>query len=300
LTPSDLILIAVAFVFGANNMGVIRSSFRNVSGRAAAAYTGVGVLAFCAGYLVEGFKVKSTLTTGLAAASPSTLAAPLAVLLVMVAFTSFRLPASLSNVLLGATVGVALATGTEVKTGALVSVLGAWLISPLSASLVALALHRGALSMETHRPLTWISRWSRNVGLLAVALASYTLGANNLGALLGYSSGTTATLAVLAAAIAGGVLFGRSVAWLLGWRMAVLSPSAYLSALLGASATLWIYTQVGIPTSLTQAIVGAMMVLSLDRKPTMINPKVVFEVLGSWPLLLVSATIVAYVTAIVV
>jgi phosphate/sulfate permease len=84
---------------------------------------------------------------------------------------------------------------------------------------------------------------------------------------------------------------------MVGWRMAVLSPSGYLSALLGASATLWVYTQLGIPTSVTQAIVGAMVVLSISRKPSIVDSRVVFEVLGSWPLLLASSTVVAFVAS---
>jgi phosphate/sulfate permease len=129
---------------------------------------------------------------------------------------------------------------------------------------------------------------------VAVFLTGYTLGANNLGALLGFSSGPVLSILVVAAAIFGGLLFSKSVAWLLGWRMAVLSPPAYLSALLGASATLWIYTQLGIPSSLTQAIVGAMLVLSIDRKPSIVNLRVVYEIIGSWVFVLLSSLVVAF------
>jgi phosphate/sulfate permease len=101
------------------------------------------------------------------------------------------------------------------------------------------------------------------------------------------------------AAIAGGLLFSSSVAWLLGWKMAVLSPSAYLSALLGASITLWIYTQIGIPSSITQAIVGAMVILSIDRKPSIINLRVVYEVIGSWVFLMLSSLCVAFLLGLI-
>ena len=298
MTPSDYLLMSTAFVFGANNIGVVRSAFRQVSGRVALGYTGAAILAFAAGYLLEGYKVSSTLTSGLTDAGPGASSAALvAMLAVMMAFTLLRLPASLSNVLLGAMVGVSVAMGSSVRVGVIGYVLVAWLLSPLSAAALALLTQRVFIHMAAGASLLAVASWSRILGFAVVIVTGYTLGANNLGALLGFSSGPLLSALVLLAACIGGLAFSGRVAWLLGWKMAVLSPSAYLSALLGASITLWAYTQLGIPTSLTQAIVGAMVVLSVSRKPSMVDTRVVFEVLGSWPLLLASAMGTAFVVS---
>jgi PiT family inorganic phosphate transporter len=299
LILSDVLLLAVAFIFGANNLGVVRSAFRQFSGWASFGYAGAASLAFAAGYLLEGHKVSSTLTTSLTSVNgEAPTAALIAILVLMGTFTLLKFPASVSNVLLGSMVGISLAANVPISLGVLSSVLAAWLLSPLSAAGMAILIQWVVLSVQARRSLVAVARWSRMLGLASVVIAGYTLGANNLGALLGFSSGPTLSVMVLIAAIIGGLAFSGSVAWLLGWKMAVLSPSAYLSALLGASLTLWLYTQLGIPTSLTQAIVGAMVVLSSSRKPSMVDSRVVFEVLGSWPILLLSSMGVAFLASV--
>jgi PiT family inorganic phosphate transporter len=300
LILSDAILLLVAFVFGANNIGVIRSSFQYVSGKDTNLYLGAGSLAFAAGYFVEGSKVKATLTTSLTSAGGgASLVALATVLVLLTAFTLLKFPASISNAVLGAMVGVSLATNALLQANLVVSVIVAWLVAPLSAALIALLIHRTFLSAVRKGSLVSAATRSRYLGMVALLFTGYTLGANNLGTLLGFSSGPTVSILVVLVAIAGGLLFSRSVAWLLGWKMAVLSPSEYLSALLGASLTLWVYTELGIPSSLTQAIVGAMVVLSIERKPSIVNMKVLYEVLGSWVFLLLSSLVVAFLVSLV-
>ena len=297
---SDAILLLVAFVFGANNIGVIRSSFQYVSGRDTGLYLGAGSLAFAAGYFVEGSKVKATFTTSLTSAGGSaSLVALFTVLVLMTAFTLLKFPASISNTVLGAMVGVSLAANARLQVNLLSSVIVAWLVAPLSAALIALLLHRSFLSAVGRGSLVSAASLSRYLGMAALLFTGYTLGANNLGTLLGFSSSPTVSVLVVLVAIAGGLLFSRSVAWLLGWKMAVLSPSEYLSALLGASLTLWVYTELGIPSSLTQAIVGAVVVLSIERKPSIVNLRVLYEVLGSWVFLLLSSLAVAFLASMV-
>lgn len=288
-------LLAVAFVFGANNMGVIRSAFRQASGRPAMAYLAMGAMAFSAGFFVEGFKVRFTFTQSLTAVGPSSsLAAITTTLLLMVALTLLRFPASLSNVVLGSMLGVSLASGAFVRVDVLSSILFAWVVAPLSAALVSLVMHRALIKLMSFMSLLGAAMVTRCLVIMSVAFISYSLGANNLGVLLGFLPGPSEAALALFATLMGGLLFSGRVAWLLGWRMATLSPLAYLSALMGASITLWAYTQLGIPTSLTQAIVGAMVFLSYMRKPSVVNPKVVYEVLGSWPILLAASLLISY------
>ncbi len=295
----DAVLLLVAFVFGANNIGVIRSSFQYLSGRDTGLYLGASSLAFAVGYLVEGSKVKATFTTSLTSAGGgASLVALSTVLVLMTVFTLLKLPASISSTVLGAMVGVSLAMNARLQVNLMSSVIVAWLVAPLSAGLIALLLHRTFLSAVGRGSLVSAASSSRYMGIAALLFTSYTLGANNLGMMLGFSSGPAVSVLVVLVAIGGGLLFSRSVAWLLGWKMAVLSPSEYLSALLGASLTLWVYTELGIPSSLTQAIVGAMVVLSIERKPSIVNLKVLYEVLGSWVFLLLSSLVVAFLTSL--
>ncbi|MDG6928870.1 MAG: inorganic phosphate transporter [Nitrososphaerota archaeon] len=291
----SLLLMATSFVFAANNIGMIRSSFQEVHGRAAWGYLGVVVAGFTGGYLAEGYKVGSTVSSGLVRLTSYESAIALAVTLaVMAGFTFLRLPASISNVALGAIVGPAIALGEAVHWGGVYSILLAWLVAPVTAAVLAVLVYAVYLRCVSRWPLLTVARVNRFYGLATVAVTSYSLSANNLGMLLGFASGGLEVWSILVCAVLGSVLMSRLVASTLGWRVAVLSPAAYYSALLAGSVTLWIYTQFGVPASLTQTVVSAVLVLSLSRRPSVVKTRIIFEMLGSWPFFLTFTLAVSY------
>ncbi len=292
---SILLLAAVALVYSANNLGVIRSAYAGVSRKGALLYTGLALAGFSAGYLLEGYKVGSSLLSSLAEIEGASLDVALAVtFVVLAAFTFLRLPASISNVSVGAVVGVALAQGVPVNFGGLIRIMGLWLIAPLTSAVLAVVIYRLYRMFVSQLPLAPASRTGRFLGIAAILFSSYALAANNLGILVAFTGGALDLASILASALLGAALFSGLVAWTLGWRVAQLSPTGYAASLLAGSITLWAYTQLGVPASLSQCAVASMMALSLRRKPVVVNAGAVFEVLGSWPLFLALSSLLGY------
>jgi len=289
-----LILVgATSFVFAANNIGMIKTSFQSVTGRGQWIYLFIAISGLVLGFIVEGYKLR-----GLASGDVVSLnayeaeIAMITVLSVMSVFTFLRLPASLSNVVLGAILGPAMALGISYDAYRVLYVIAAWLFAPLTSGLLAILLYSAYRRIVSRMALTSVSIFNRVSALAITLLSSYTLSANNLGLLLGFPG--SGLLIILIPAILGVLLLSNTVVSTLGWRMAMLSQTGYLAALVSGSFTLWLYTQFSIPASLTQTVVSGMMALSIYSRPSIVNYRTMFELVGSWPFFLLVSIMVAY------
>jgi PiT family inorganic phosphate transporter len=297
---SLLLLAATSFVFTANNTGMIRAGFQYVTGRAGLWYSVAVELAFVSGFLFEGYKVSSIFSGGIASLPGNSENLALGItLLVMVVFTLMRLPASISNVAVGSVLGAAIALSLVLNLRQVELVLVAWLVAPISSGLLATLLYFMHGKIVSGWSLSSVSVFNRFSSLLVIVFTSYTLAANNLGLLLGLSAGAAEAAVIVLAAVLGYVTLGRVTESTVGWKFAALSPTAYSAALLAGSLTLWVYTQLGVPASLTQTVVSGIMALSLYKRPSVVNSRTMFELVGSWPFFLVVSLLLAYLSFLI-
>jgi|BEDMetMinimDraft_2_1075160.scaffolds.fasta_scaffold02595_5 phosphate/sulfate permease len=289
-----LILVsATSFVFAANNIGMIKTSFQSVAGRAQWLYLSIAIAGLVLGFVVEGYKLSGLASGDVVSLKPyEAEIAMVTVLAVMSVFTFLRLPASLSNVVLGAILGPAIALGISYDVHKVLYVIAAWLFAPLTSGLLAILLYSAYRKIVSRMALTSVSIFNRISALAITLLSSYTLSANNLGLLLGFPG--SGLLTIIVPAVLGVLLLSNAVLSTLGWRMAMLSQTGYLAALVSGSFTLWLYTQFAIPASLTQTVVSGMMALSIYSKPSIVNYRTMFELVGSWPFFLFLSFLVAY------
>ncbi|MEM3684352.1 MAG: hypothetical protein QXX17_07030 [Conexivisphaerales archaeon] len=295
---SIFLAAATSFVFSANNIGMIKTSFQSVTGRSEWFYLLVAAAGLVLGFLLEGYKLKGIASGQVVYLAPyEAQVAMLTILVVMSVFTVLRLPASLSNVALGAILGPAIALGISYDAQKVWMVIAAWLLAPLTSGLLAIALYWFYRRLVSRMALTSVSLFNRISAVAITLLSSYTLSANNLGLLLGFPGSDM--LIVLIPAILGVLLLSNTVVSTLGWRMAMLSQTGYLAALISGSFTLWLYTQYSIPASLTQTVVSGMMALSIYSKPSIVNYRTMFELIGSWPFFLLLSMGLAYAIAMI-
>lgn len=289
-----------SFLYAANNIGIIRTGFSGMSGKGLWLYLCLSLVGFTTGFALEGNKVGSTITNELAQLDSRASLVTLSVtVLILFIFTFLKYPVSISNVAVGAIIGSALAFGLPISTWNLIRILASWLVAPLTSAVLVLVIYFSYCRSISGLPLGSASMLNRLLGVLAVGFSSYCLSANNLGILMGFSEGTMDAIITLFSALLGSLILSSLVAWTLGYRIASLSPTAYASALLSGSLTLWIYTQFGIPASMSQTVVSAMMVLSIWKKPSIVNRRVMFEILGSWPLFLAFSTLFSFLIGII-
>lgn len=300
----------LTFVFGWNNSSILIGNERGsgtLSARESTILCSVGMLL---GVAIEGSKMHGSLG-GLVSGAPSetvvttTLVLSIALTLVL---TSVAIPVSFSNTMVGAFVGAALASSLSVRGEDVATVVGFWVVAPLATMGLTFAVYRSLERWAAGRSLVTVDAVNRaGVGLVSLALA-YVLSANNIGLIYGtafttagggpMSPGGSLPLALIlgGAAIVAMAVFGRgAVAGTVGDRLLSLSPLGVLSAFTATIAMMLVATQLGIPISVTQCLIGGMFGAAFTKKVSVINERLALEVVASWVVVPAIAFVLAFV-----
>ena len=199
-------------------------------------------------------------------------------------------PISTSQAVVGAILGIGLATG-KTEWSSLLKVVACWVGTPLGSMLLAIllyklaayALRRVRISLFTRDKLLW-------AGLLCVGVyGSYALGANNVantsgifsGLIPGISDQSLATIGGVA--IASGVLtYSRRVMMRLGAGIMLMDAYTAFIAVLSMSLTVHVFAFVGAPVSTSQGIVGAILGIGLLRGAHALHFNVLRDIVVAW------------------
>src|SRR5208283_3930183 len=296
-----LLGVALVFVFGWNN-----SSFRIGNGRGSGSLTlrealMISSVGLMLGVLLEGPKMLKSLSGSLtpAATDQVVLVALLVSLALTVTLSLVKLPVSFSMVLVGAFTGAALASSVQLDYGRLEEVVGFWVVAPLATALLAYIIMNVVVRGVSGLSLIALDAVSR-YAVIATSLAiAYVLGANNIGLIYGTilngaSSSDPFAILLTFVAIVGMIALGSGgVSGTIGDRMLVLSPLAVVSTFLASATLLWLGTELAIPISLTQCLVGGMFGAAFAKQVSVVNTRLAVENLASWVIAPTSALILA-------
>ena len=209
----------------------------------------------------------------------------------MSALLAVRLPASSSQAVVGAIVGVGLARGSGLDLSGLLRLGGGWILTPLGAALVALVFHAGLTAFTRRRPprnLLRLDRSARLALLLAGGWAAYALGANNAANVTGVFAGSGLLTTRAAALVAGGSIaigilaFGHRMMDLVGRDLVRLEPPTALVAMLAQAVTVHFFAAHGMPVSMSQAMVGGVLGIGLAKGVRTIDARSLVQVLVGW------------------
>jgi PiT family inorganic phosphate transporter len=188
----------------------------------------------------------------------------LAAALTMTALTYLAIPASTSQAIIGAVIGAGILSNSA-DFSELYKIVSCWVFTPISSVIAAYVLHR-SLSYCLNRTRIGFARRNLlySVGiLLSGCYGAYSLGSNNVANVTGVYVGSGVLSAGMASVIGGlsiasGVLtYSRKVMMTIGKSIVPLDPFSGLIAVLAEAITLHVFTQIGVPVSSSQAIVGA-------------------------------------------
>lgn len=249
-------------ITGANNAS---NSAGTVAGSKVTSYK-VGVLLFsigvAAGAILEGGKLSRAIQGraiegNLQGVSIEVIIGVTFAMLVIA--TTARLPLPITQALYGASLGSAMYTGIPVNWWNVLTVLLSWAATPPLATLIAFVL-----TIITRRfEFKSVDETLVTYGLLIIGSSFYTayaMGANTLGLIIGVI-GTDlgliqALLLTMATTILGGILMGERVARTVGEGMASLGPLTGFSSQFGAATVVHLFTQAGIPVSISHSVIG--------------------------------------------
>jgi len=142
--------------------------------------------------------------------------------------------------------------------------------------------------------------------LVAGSYGAYSLGGNNVANVTGVYVGTGMLSASMASLIGGlsiasGVLtYSEKVMMTVGKGIAPLDPFSGVVAVIAEALTLHIFTQIGVPVSSSQAIVGAVVGVGLVGDVRTLSQKMLARIAVGWLLTPISAGALTYLLLLLV
>ncbi|OIO37401.1 MAG: inorganic phosphate transporter [bacterium (Candidatus Ratteibacteria) CG_4_10_14_3_um_filter_41_18] len=263
----------------------------------------LAVIFILLGAILEGKKCFATVggitVLSLRAAFIATLAAAMVVNLM----SWLGFPVSTSQAIIGSLVGIGLLNQVSICYHKLIQIIICWLFTPLGAAVISYLffLLFGYFYQRKVKNLQRFNSVARISGLLIICYAAYNLGANNVanttGAFVaaGVLSPFLATLLGGMSIILGVLTYSKNVVFTVGKKIAPLDPFSGLVALLSTAITLHLFTQIGVPISSSQAIVGAVAGVGLARGAKTVSKTTLFLIFVSWILTLLLALGLAYI-----
>jgi inorganic phosphate transporter, PiT family len=297
--------------------------------RTAAVVAGIFVIL---GSVFSGSGTTKTLTElGSVNALAGSFAVALAVGLSVTFMTKIKLPVSTSQAVIGGIVGWNIFTGSPTDFNSLSKILFSWVASPVLAGFFGFVIFKlvkkTILKKKIH--LLELDNYTR-IGLIVVgALASYSLGANNIANVMGMFisaplfndvnlfgvlqlSGVQLLFLLGGLSIAVGIFtYGDNVMKTVGKDLYKISPITGLIVVLAEFLVLFIFTSEGlesfllknnlpsiplVPLSTTQAFIGAVIGVGLAKDPLSINFKVFGKIGFGWIVAPLSAGIITFIS----
>ena len=254
------------------------------------------------GTVLEGYKLSNVLGRQIL---PSLSTSGIVVILVsglsvMVIVTLLHLPLSLSQVLVGAAWGIALATGVQIGGAYSVTVVASWALSPALGFLVSAIVENTVLRLgRKAKDVLALNRTYANLTLLAGFYAAYTLGANTIGLVVGLVSPSVGSRLVVsllfsAAAIIGILFLSVGTVRSVADNLVGLNPSSALSAQFGGALSVHIFTQLGLPVSISQVVIGGMSGAASAKRMAITNKRIIQQVIVGWTIGPLTGAIVAF------
>jgi PiT family inorganic phosphate transporter len=288
-------------MFGVNNSGLSTGSLlaSGFSFRKGIAVTGAG---FLVGALLEGWKMKSTIVSlaGLESATLSVLLTTLIITSILFSVFSFwGMPISLVNILVGSYVGAGLAAGYSVNYAYLNMIMLSWVALPVVAAVATVGCYGMTVRLLARMSPVGVGRFYLLAMPVIVFYTAYSLGANNIGMLHSsvlHHSQLLEILLLVLLPIASffGVMKSGKTSRFVSEGVVGQSPTTVFSSLFVGAVLVWLFTQVAIPVSLSQLLIGGLVGVNLFRKPKVYNRDALIKLIVVW----MGVTALSFLTAL--
>jgi PiT family inorganic phosphate transporter len=242
-----------------------------------------------AGALLEGRAGMHTLSGLVVQTADSAFAASLAAALTVTLMSILRLPASASQAVVGAIMGIGILRG-QINLSGLTKVTIAWVSTPLGTIIATLILYP---LIGRFLRLLRLNIFTRDLVLkwgliVAGCYGAYALGANNVANVTGVYI-ETGQLNVLQAAVLGGgsialgaVTYSRNVMATVGKKLVRLDPYGAFIAVLSMALVVHTFAIVGVPVSTSQAIIGSVLGIGMLKGVQTIRIRTFLMILFGW------------------
>ncbi|MDI9644567.1 MAG: inorganic phosphate transporter [Candidatus Verstraetearchaeota archaeon] len=281
MEPSAFLLVALATItscmIGANNAS---NATATLTGSKVIPHEGGSVifaLGLVSGAVFEGEKLSRAIEGGALEGSLGTWSVGVILgvtICMIIVATAMGFPLPVAQALYGAAMGSGIFLGIPLNAHSVTSVLISWGTTPLMAAGASTVISR----LERRLPARSVMTITMTYGTLTIGTCFYTayvFGANTIGLIAGMLRGEFGwpfSVAVTAASAGlGGAIFGRGVSATMGEGISSMGPRTASAAQMGGALTVHLFTQLGMPVSITHAIVGGVTGSALSKGITAIN-----------------------------
>lgn len=292
----------ISAILGANNASAcfganVGAGF--IKYRTAAVLAALGVFL---GVIIEGAKLSRAVYHGVLeeVSMEAMIIIMVTAMIIIGVATIFHLPLSLSESLIGSAVGIGIGSQINVNWRFTLTVFAFWVINPLFSAILSVALCR-VLSYVTPRVKN-ILTLNYIYGKIASALSfyvAYVLGANTLGLVSGIYvpfmpiKEIIPLLFGLASAL--GIYFlSRGITESVGREIIGLSPVTALVSQLSGAITVHLFTQFGLPVSITQAQVGGILGIGIAKRIVFMNKRKSRNIILGWMLAPMAGAVISW------
>jgi PiT family inorganic phosphate transporter len=199
------------------------------------------------------------------------------------------LPVSTSQAVVGAIIGIGFLNG-QLNLGGLSKVIACWFGTPVGAAAIVILGYKplGALYNHLRISIFQSDILLRLCLIAAGCYGAYTLGANNVANVTGVFAGA-GFLSWFSAELIGGLsigfgclTFSHRVAETISRKLITLDAFSALVVILAEAVTVQIYTFVGVPVSVSQAVVGAVLGIGILKGVNTIGKQTLVNILLGW------------------
>jgi len=243
------------------------------------------------GALMEGYKPMGTVGHFTNLSLNTAFLATLSAAIVVSLLTYLRLPVSTSQAILGAVAGIAfLEEGFRgFPFDKLIPVVVSWILTPVGGMIISFVIFFSLRRLVKRIRTLPLFESTMKIGILGVgSYGAYALGSNNVANTTGAFVGTGLISPFQGALIGGlaisvGVLtYSRGVMTSIGKKICPLGIFSALVVILAEAITVHLYTQIGIPVSTSQAVVGAIAGIGLVKGIRTVNKRMLFYIFAGW------------------
>jgi len=297
--------LLVCVVLGANNASACVRTSTGILSVEYSTLAIVGGLGVVFGSVIEGGKLSNAIYGGVLATQndKTTIIILVATLVVMLVATILKLPLSLTQAMVGTALPMGLLE-TGVNWRFLTLVGGSWVATPLVAATLSIVIYR--IVKRTGGRIGNIFQRARMYAAITVVASlyvGYALGANGVGLIYGIARFLVGTVPFLSlclsiAAVAGIYLFGYTVTSTVSEKILALAGAAALAAQVSGALTVHFFTQIGIPVSITQAVVGGIVGIGQAKAIVIMNRRMVLRVVFGWIMAPLTGLVLAWLLLI--
>lgn len=216
-------------------------------------------------------------------------------------FSVLSLPVSTSQAIMGAVLGIGMISGIPDLTK-LYKVIICWIFTPIGAMAFSFILYPllGRLFQKLLLDIRWRNIFIKIALTFAGCYGAYSLGANNVANVTGVYVGSGLLTPFEAAlvgslSIASGVLtYSKKVMETVGKKIVELDGFSAFVSEFAAAMTVHFFTQVGVPVSTSQAIVGGVTGIGLKKGVKTVRKRTLIEIGIGWLSTPLSSGLCAY------